>query len=89
MSAEFATVVLLVALPAIVGIIVRADKGRGGFAWALVALLFEVSLILLAYGGLPLATIRSHGDGALVLAALVGFIVMLAVVATLPHRGVS
>ena len=86
MIIDLATMILLLALPTIVGIIAEVEKGRRGLPWTLAALLLEALLIHLALGGTPFDMANSHGNGALALAALCGFIVMLGVVGSLPHR---
>src|SRR5262249_40137083 len=86
MIIDLATMILLLGLPTIVGIIAEVEKGRRGLAWAVIGLSVEALLVLLALAGTPFDMANSHGNGTLALAALCGFIVMLGVVGSLPHR---
>ena len=80
------TAFLVMGLPVAVGIIAQAARGRFGFGWALISLLTELLAILSVYAILPDRMLRSHGEGPVVLVVLLSFIIILAVIGTLPHR---
>jgi len=85
-SLSTTTTFLMMGLPMVVGIVAQAARGRYGFGWALISLLTELVAILSIYVILPRAMLESHGEGPVVLAVLLSFIIVLAVIGTLPHR---